>query len=104
MSEREGELVNYIATHVRYRDDRPLVEGLRLLVRAEDDFEDRGLVERDEVIDILEGDERIFTWDYDGDGLGAEVLIEYVDVGEKFLRVDEQEVAEDDLGELPPPE
>ena len=101
MSEKEGELVQFIATHVAGSDDNRVIEGLRLLARSDDGFEDRGVVERDDLIDLLENDERIFTWDHEADGLGPEIFVEYVDVGEKFLRVDEEEIAEDDLGELP---
>lgn len=102
MTEDNGELVRFIATHVRYHDYAPrTVDKIRLLERTDDGFEDRDLVDRDEVMALLEDDERIFTWDADGDGLGQEINIEYVNPDAHQLRVDGEEVEEDDLGALP---
>lgn len=102
MTEDNGELVRFIATHVRYHDYAPrTVDKIRLLERTDDGFEDRDLVDRDEVMALLEDDERIFTWDADGDGLAQEINIEYVNPDAHQLRVDGEEVEEDDLGALP---
>jgi hypothetical protein len=102
MSDEQGELVRFIATHVRYHDYAPqTVDKIRLLERTEEGFEDRELVDRDEIMEMLEADERIFTWDAENDGLGPEINVEYVNPDAHQLRVDGEEVEEDDLGDLP---
>ena len=102
MSNDDGELVRFIATHVRYHDYAPkTVDKLRILERTDDGFEDRDLLDRDEIMELLESEDGIFTWDADSDAIGAEINIEYVDVDSHQLRIDGEEVEADDLGELP---
>ncbi len=104
MSENDGELVRFIATHVSYHDYAPrTVNQIRLLERTEEGFEDRDLIDRDRIIEMLEDDERIFTWDAENNGLGHEINIEYVNPDARQLRIDGEDVEEDDLGELPAP-
>lgn len=95
-----GHHARYIATHYR-RGERPgYVAGVRLLERREDDFEDRDLVDREEILEMLDEGERIFTWDDDGEGLGGEIELVRVD-GERFMRTDGEQLRADHLGDLP---
>lgn len=95
-----GHLANYIATHYR-RGERPgYISAIRLLERGEDDFEDRDLVERDAIIELLDDGARIFAWDDDSEGLGDEIELVEVD-GEPFLRTDGEQLRADNLGALP---
>ena len=94
------EHLNYIATHLRRSDHPARVDGVRLLERRDGQFENRGLVERDEVITLLADGEVIFTWDHDAEALGDE--IDLVLAGDEvYLRVDGQQLTADNLGALP---
>lgn len=94
------QLANFIATHVRRSSTPSRIGGLRLLERQAGQFEDREVVERDAVIELLEDGERIFVWDADAEDLGDELELVRVQ-GERFLRVDGQRLLADDVGDLP---
>ena len=94
------ELANYIITHVRPSSAPGQVGKVRLLERQGEQFEDRDLVGRDELIELLDGGERIFVWDHDHEELGDEVDLVRVQ-GERFLRTDGQRLRADNLGDTP---
>ncbi|AWV88156.1 hypothetical protein [Bradymonas sediminis] len=91
----------YIATHYREDPDTGRVAQLRLLVRdASGEFEDRKLVERAEIIELLKDDKLIFVWDYEAENIGE--MIELIGIsGEIYLRLDEERLCADNLGDLP---
>lgn len=95
------DLNTYIATHFREDPDSGRVAQLRLLVRDDnDEFEDRELVDRAEVVELLLAGKNIFVWDYEDENVGE--LIELIGVqGETYLRLDEQRLCADNLGDLP---
>ncbi len=95
-----GHLASYIATHFRPSDKPGCISKLRLLERREEQFEDCDLVDRQRLIELLEADERIFTWDHDEQTLGDEIELVRVE-GNPYLRVDGQRLRADNLGELP---
>lgn len=95
------DLNTYIATHYREEPESGRVGKLRLLVRREDgEFEDRELVDRAEIIALLLDGKNIFVWDYEDENIGD--LIELIGIqGETYLRLDEERLCADNLGELP---
>jgi hypothetical protein len=94
------ELANYIVTHQRPSSQPGRVAKLRLLERRGEQFEDCDLVDRQQVIDLLADDERLFVWDQDQEELGQEIELVRVQ-GEHFLRLDGQQLRADNLGDLP---
>lgn len=96
------QLANFIVTHARAGSSPGQLAEYRLLERQGDQFEDRGLVSRDDLIDIVASDEAVFAWDYNADDLGDEVELIRVQ-GSQFLRIDGQRLRADHLGELPEP-
>lgn len=95
-----GHLASYIATHFRPSGTPGRISKLRLLERREEQFEDCDLVDRERLIELLENDERIFTWDHDEQTLGDEIELVRVE-GKPYLRVDGERLRADNLGELP---
>jgi|GEM_PF-6453250 len=91
----------YIATHFRADEQSGRVAQLRLLVRREDgEFEDRKLVDRAAVIALLLDGTNIFLWDYEAENIGE--MLELIGIrGETYLRIDEERLCADNLGELP---
>lgn len=91
----------YIATHYRADPQSGRVAQLRLLVRREDgEFEDRKLVEREAVVALLLDGKNIFLWDYERENIGE--ILELIGIrGETYLRIDEERLCADNLGELP---
>lgn len=96
------QLANYIVTHARAGSSPGELAEFRLLERQGDQFEDRGLVARDELVDIVASGETVFAWDYDADSLGDELALIRVQ-GNQFLRTDGQRLRADHLGDLPEP-
>ncbi|QDG50240.1 hypothetical protein FIV42_05695 [Persicimonas caeni] len=96
------QLANYIVTHARSGSRPGQLAEFRLLERQGDQFEDRGLLTRAEVIELLDSGERIFAWDYEGEDLGDEVELVRVQ-GDQFVRIDGQRLRADHLGDLPEP-
>jgi hypothetical protein len=94
------QLANFIITHVRRGSTPGRLAEFRLLERTGGQFEDRGLMERAEVIELLEDDERIFVWDDNEESLGGELEVVKVQ-GDKFLRIDGERLRADNLGEVP---
>lgn len=94
------ELANYIVTHLRPSSQPGRVSKLRLLERRGEQFEDCDLVDRQQVIELLEDDERLFVWDQDLEELGKEVELVRVE-GEYFLRLDGEQLRADNFGDLP---
>lgn len=94
------ELANYIVTHVRHGAEPGKISHVRLLERQDEQFEDRDLMERAELIELLEDEQRVFTWDYDNEELGLEIELVRVE-GEHFVRLDGERYRADNLGELP---
>jgi hypothetical protein len=94
------QLAKYIITHVQ-RDTVPgRIAKFRILEKTSGEFQDRGLMDRDEVIELLADDQRFFVWDNDGENIGGE--LEAVKVqGERFLRTDGQRLRADNVDELP---
>lgn len=94
------ELANFIITHLRRGTSPGRLDKARLLERQGEQFEDRDLVERDELIELLESGQRVFVWDDELEDLGAEVDVVRVQ-GDKFLRTDGQRLRADNLGDIP---
>lgn len=91
----------YIVTHFRADEASGHVAQLRLLVRGEDgEFEDRELVDRETIIALLLDGTNIFLWDYEAENIGE--MLELIGIrGETFLRIDEERLCADNLGDLP---
>lgn len=93
--------VDFIATHIRRGERITQVGSVRVLGRGESgDFEDRDLMERAELLELVREGRGVFAWDYQEDGLGAAIEIVAVQ-GEEYLRLDGAKLAADNLGSLP---
>jgi hypothetical protein len=90
----------FIITHVRWSSTPGHVAELRVLERTSDQFEDRGLMGRDQVIALLEDDEFFFVWDDEEENIGEELELVKVQ-GDKFLRTDGQRLRADNVDDLP---
>jgi hypothetical protein len=92
---------NYIATHLRAGSKMGRIGELRILARDESgEFEDRELMSREQIIELIAEGEPVFVWDYEAGGLGDEIVLIRVQ-GDTYLRVDGQRLCADNLGELP---
>lgn len=90
----------FIITHMRRGSTPGRIAEFRVLERTSGQFEDRGLLARAEIIELLEADERLFVWDDDEESFGGELEVVKVQ-GEKFLRTDGQRLRADNADELP---
>ncbi len=91
---------NFIITHIRSGSTPGQLAEVRLLERQGEQFEDRGLISRDELAELVASDEAVFVWDYDAEDLGEAVELVRVQ-GDTFLRTDGQRLRADHLEDLP---